>query len=89
MTTLETQFMNELLTEAYGGTLFTGDINPAGMTKAQKSGVISSLCKKNIIVSSNDGYNQIGIVVDPTDRIFGVEYEISKSLVEEAIARAE
>jgi hypothetical protein len=83
MTQLETQFMEELLKEAYGGTLFIGDINPTGMDKAQKSGVVSSLCKKNIISSTDDIYGQVAIIEDGEE-----VYEISKATVEAAIGRA-
>ena len=87
LTTLEANFMQEMLKEAYGGTLFTTDINPAGMSKAQKSGVVSSLSKKNILGIDQE-YGQVGIVPEGKDA-WDTEWEVSKTLVEDAIARAE
>ena len=73
LTALEQKFMDKVSEEAYGGTLFTGDINPEGMSKAQKSGVVSSLVKKGIIEVDTE-YGQIGIVGTDGE----VEYEISR-----------
>lgn len=77
MTTLETQFILQLKEEAYGGTLFTADINPSSITANQKSGVVSSLVQKGII-TVDEVYGQIGIVVENDDPI----YEISKQDVQ-------
>lgn len=81
MTTLETQFLLQLKEEAYGGTLFTPDINAPSITANQKSGVISSLVQKGVITVDTE-YNQIGIV-DGDE----IEYEISKEDVQKLIDR--
>jgi len=73
MTTLENQFLDAMFTEAYGGTLFTADIQPSGMASNQKSGVVSSLVQKNLITVDEE-YGQIGIVVKDDEPI----YEISR-----------
>ena len=72
LTALEQKFMDKVSEEAYGGTLFTGDINPEGMSKAQKSGVVASLVKKEIIkVELESG--MIGLI----DVDGEVDYEIA------------
>lgn len=83
MTTLETQFILQLKEEAYGGTLFTSDINPASITANQKSGVVSSLVQKGILEVDSE-YGQIGIVVEGDEPI----YEISKADVQAILGRA-
>ena len=82
MTTLETQFLLQLKEEAYGGTLFVGDINPSSITANQKSGVVSSLVQKGIL-TTDEVYGQIGIVAEGDDPI----YEISKQDVQDLINR--
>lgn len=79
MTTLETQFLLQLKEEAYGGTLFTPDINAPSITAKQKSGVVSSLVQKGLLVVDQE-YEQIGIV-DGEEII----YEISKDDVQKLI----
>lgn len=86
MTELETKFMETLKSEAYGGTLFTQDINPKGMDKAQKSGVVSSLVQKKILTVEPE-YQQIGLVPEDGD-IFEAAWEFRAEHVEELIQRA-
>lgn len=82
LTTLETQFMLQLKEQAYGGTLFTDDINPPSITANQKGGVISSLIKKGIIEVDPD-YGQLGIVMADGETVF----EITKEDVQDLIGR--
>jgi len=84
-TKLELMFLTELEKEAYGGLTFTGDVNPEGMNKNQKSGVVGSLVKKNILaIDDKDG--MIGIIPDAGDAD-DAEWEITQSEVTEVIKR--
>lgn len=78
-TTLEAQFMQTLKEEAYGGTLFVQDINPKGMDKKQKSGVVSSLVKKGVL-ETNAEYGQLAIILEGEE-----VYEISQDDVQKII----
>lgn len=55
LTNLETLYMIEVEHEAFGGLIFHDDIKVQGLDKAQKSGVVSSLVQKSILVSGEDG----------------------------------
>lgn len=85
-TDLEKQFMETLKAEAYGGLTFTGDINPVGMKKAQKSGVVSSLVKKNILVI-DERDELIGLVPENGDTYEAV-WEFRGVKVAELMERA-
>ena len=55
LTNLETLYMLEVEREAFSGLIFAGDIEVQGISKAQKSGVVSSLVQKGILVAGEDG----------------------------------
>lgn len=91
ITELENKFMEALAEEVYGGTTFFDDvIKRTDVDSKTMRGAVASLSKKNIILIADDG--MIGIVTDENDEhfpMYGVEWEINKNKVLEAMSKTE